>query len=329
MSALPADMCHLQWSSCAHTTQTVWFRSSAKLAGSSSAITLSPSTLKYRSLCMRSMCRPMCIFCFARYTQYGHWNWGSLPHSHFWWLRSDDFSLYVRPQSGHANPYPDSSTAQCSEEALLLLLLPPPSPPPPRMEPSAADALRLRLTPPPVAPLLPVIPPVVTVVVDPPPPMDEDEEDDADEVLFTLTGLNERSRGNISGWCPSRSVVTSGIGPPTAAIDRRASSWSQVRPAIFVMLKSSAAPAAHHPHAGYRDRYREGEQEWCRHTYCRTSPSSVSLTNDESFTVYSKLFMICVLASSAYLLSPTAAFSSFEPPPPPSDFRPLPPLADS
>lgn len=52
------------------------------------------------SRCIRSMCRAMCIFCLARYTQYGHWNCGSLPHSHFWWLRRDDLSLYERPQSG-------------------------------------------------------------------------------------------------------------------------------------------------------------------------------------------------------------------------------------
>lgn len=58
------------------------------------------------SRCMRSMCRAMCIFCLARYTQCGHWNCGSLPHSHFWWFRSDDLSLYTRPQSGHANPPP-------------------------------------------------------------------------------------------------------------------------------------------------------------------------------------------------------------------------------
>lgn len=52
------------------------------------------------SRCILSMWRAICIFCLARYTQYGHWNWGSLPHSHFWWLRSEDLSLYILPQSG-------------------------------------------------------------------------------------------------------------------------------------------------------------------------------------------------------------------------------------
>lgn len=82
------------------------------------------------SLCIRSKCRLICIFCLALYTQNGqlkskggngYWislgdpcitcetfkrlkvqkiasglpylNWGSFPHSHFWWFRNDDFNL--------------------------------------------------------------------------------------------------------------------------------------------------------------------------------------------------------------------------------------------
>lgn len=165
----------------------------------SRAITLSPSTLKKRSLCIRSMCRPMCIFCLARYTQYGHWNWGSLPHSHFWWLRSDDLSLYTRPQSGHANPIPEPFASIELHIMLPILLLELPQP----------------------LPVLPVLP------TDP---------------GFTSTGLTESGRGKISGTAPSRNVVTRGIAllDESRGIARRASSWSQVRPPIFVMLKSSA-----------------------------------------------------------------------------------------
>lgn len=53
------------------------------------------------SLCILSICRATCIFCLARYGQYGQWNWGSIPHSHFSWFLSELFSLYPRPHRGH------------------------------------------------------------------------------------------------------------------------------------------------------------------------------------------------------------------------------------
>lgn len=82
-----------------HPAWTIWLRASSR-----AIIFPSPPTLKNFSLCIRSIWRPICIFCLALYTQYGHWNCGSLPHSHFWWFLKDDFSLYIRPQSGHVNP---------------------------------------------------------------------------------------------------------------------------------------------------------------------------------------------------------------------------------
>lgn len=33
-------------------------------------------------------------------------NCGSLPHSHFWWLRKELFNLYIRPQTPQSNPVP-------------------------------------------------------------------------------------------------------------------------------------------------------------------------------------------------------------------------------
>lgn len=140
----------------------------------SRATTLSLSTLKNRSLCMRSMCRPICIFCLARYTQYGHWNCGSFPHSHFWWLRNDDLSLYILPQSGHANWGVWSAAL------------------PPLLLPGIPSLSR--------EPTLPAPPP--------------------------------KSREKTSGCGPSRNVWTSGIAS-------RAFHSLQVRPAIFVMVKSS------------------------------------------------------------------------------------------
>lgn len=163
---------------------TIWLRASSR-----AIIFPSPPTLKNFSLCIRSMWRPMCIFCLALYTQYGHWNCGSLPHSHFWWFRNDDFSLYIRPQSGHVNP-------SCM----------------PAPFPAVSDVRPLPLALP-----------------------DEPFGDrSSGRAPFVSIVLTHKSRGKTNGWAPSRSVVTSGMA-------RRSFHCSHVSPAIFVMLKSSAA----------------------------------------------------------------------------------------
>lgn len=168
---------------------TIWLR-----ASSSAIIFPSPPTLKNFSLCIRSIWRPMCIFCFALYTQYGHWNCGSLPHSHFWWLRKDDFNLYIRPQSGHEKPPSCEFAPPLADDELLTLgsLLPArlPDDVPFGERPSGTDSVFIVLT--------------------------------------------HRSRGNTNGCGPSRSVVTRGIA-------NLSFHCSHVRPAIFVILKSSAA----------------------------------------------------------------------------------------
>jgi ribosomal protein L11 len=51
---------------------------------------------------------------------------------------------------------------------------------------------------------------------------------------FVSIVLTQRSRGKTNGWAPSRKVVTNGIAS-------RSFHCSHVKPAIFVMLKSSAA----------------------------------------------------------------------------------------
>lgn len=163
---------------------TIWLRASSR-----AMILPSPPTLKNFSLCIRSMCRPMCIFCLARYTQYGHWNCGSLPHSHFWWFRKDDLSLYIRPQSGHVNP---PSCMPAPFPAFAELPLPLALPEDPFGDRSSGRA------------------PFVSMV------------------------LTHKSRGKTNGCAPSRRVVTKGIA-------RRSFHCSHVSPAIFVMLKSSAA----------------------------------------------------------------------------------------
>ena len=161
---------------------TIWLRASSR-----AIILPSLSTLKNFSLCIRSMCRPMCIFCLARYTQYGHWNCGSLPHSHFWWFLNDDLSLYARPQSGHVNPSGHVAPFPPDEEFKLPLALP-----------------------------------------------DDPFGERSSGRYFMSIVLTHRSRGKTSGWAPSRSVVTNGMAS-------RSFHCSQVSPAIFVMLKSSAA----------------------------------------------------------------------------------------
>lgn len=154
------------------------------------SITWSPSILQNFSLCIRSMCRPMCIFCLALYTQNGHWNCGSLPHSHFWWLRNDDFSLYMRPQSGQG--YTGwLSSGECFSGDV----------------PSTTDA----------APLF-------------------DSWLAVDVALSADVGAV--SIGNNSGCAPSRSWVINGMA-------NRAFHWSQVRPAMRVILRSSGAVRVH------------------------------------------------------------------------------------
>lgn len=44
-------------------------------------------------LCIRSICRPICIFCLARYTQNGHWNCGALGNKG--WMGKDENEFFV------------------------------------------------------------------------------------------------------------------------------------------------------------------------------------------------------------------------------------------
>lgn len=50
------------------------------------------------SWCWRWICLNWCDLRLHFWGQKGHWNWGSLPHSHWTWRDKESLRTYVRPQ---------------------------------------------------------------------------------------------------------------------------------------------------------------------------------------------------------------------------------------